>query len=61
MIIRKRIGPSTPLTKEQIERLDALKAMKDEDIVFDEDCPPTTKEEGKLFKRVSERRSSIAV
>ncbi len=55
-IIRKWIGPNTPLTKEQIERLDALKNMKDEDIVFDEGCPPTTEAEGKLFRMVSDKR-----
>ncbi|MBO6178300.1 MAG: hypothetical protein J6O04_03935 [Selenomonadaceae bacterium] len=56
MIIREWISPHTPLSAEQEAELDALKNMKDEDIVFDEDCPPTTKAEGKLFKRVSEKR-----
>lgn len=52
MIVRKWISPHTPLTPEQEAELDALKNMRDEDIVFDEDCPPTTEAEGKLFKRV---------
>ena len=54
MIVRKWIDLNAPLRPEQIERLEALKNMKDEEIVFDEDCPPTTKEEGKLFRRVSD-------
>ncbi len=56
MIIRKWIGPNTPLTPEQEAELDALKNMKDEDIVFDEDCPPTTEAEGKFFRRVTGRK-----
>ena len=41
-----------PLTEEQKAELEALKNMRDEDIVFDEDCPELTEEELKQFKRV---------
>ncbi|MBO6179349.1 MAG: hypothetical protein J6O04_09250 [Selenomonadaceae bacterium] len=60
MIVKKWIDLNAPLTLEQEAELMALKNMKDEDIVFDEDCPPTTEAEGKLFQRVSKRRK-IAV
>ena len=36
MIVTYNLKPNTPLTLEQIKRLDAL---KDRPIVFDEDCP----------------------
>ncbi|MBQ6398541.1 MAG: hypothetical protein IJI21_00300 [Clostridia bacterium] len=49
MIVTYSLKPNTPLTPEQIKRLDAL---KDRPIVFDEDCPEMTEEQLKLFKRV---------
>ena len=52
MIIRKIINVHAPLTEEQKARLKVLKEMRDEDIVFDEDCPELTEEELKQFKRV---------
>ena len=55
MLIRKLIDVSAPLTPEQIERLKLLDNIKDEDIVFDEDCPELTDEELKQFKRVNPR------
>ncbi len=45
-----------PLTEEQIARLEALKQMSDDDIVYDEDCPKLTDEELKQFRRVNPRR-----
>ena len=60
MIVRKWIDLNAPLTPEQEAELDALANLSDEDIVFDEDCPPITEAQGKLFKRVSDRRK-IAV
>ena len=45
MLVRKIIDIAAPLTPEQKAELAALREMKDEDIVFDEDCPPTTEEQ----------------
>ena len=45
MLVRKIINIAAPLTPEQKAELAALREMKDEDIVFDEDCPPTTEEQ----------------
>ena len=45
-----------PLTEEQIARLEALKQMSDDDIVYDEDCPKLTDEELKQFRPVNPRR-----
>ena len=53
MIVTYNLKPNTPLTPEQIKRLDAL---KDRPIVFDEDCPEMTEEQLKQFKRVHPRR-----
>jgi len=53
MIITYNRKPGTPLTPEQIARLDAL---KDRPIVFDEDCPEMTDEQLKQFKRVHPRQ-----
>ena len=50
MIVRYSYNPNTPLTPEQIKRLDAL---KDRPIVFDEDCPEMTDEQLQQFKRVN--------
>ena len=57
MIVTFELKPGTPLTPEQIKRLDAL---KDRPIVFDEDCPEMTDEQLKLFKRVHPRPEDIA-
>ena len=40
-----------PLTDAEIAAIEA-RAPKDEDIAFDEDCPPSTPEQLKRFKRV---------
>ena len=53
MIVTYNITPGTPLTPEQIKRLDAL---KDRPITFDEDCPEMTEEQLRQFKRVHPRR-----
>ena len=45
MLVRKVINIAAPLTEEQRERLKILREMKDEDLVFDEDCPPMTDEQ----------------
>ena len=52
MIVTYKLEPNTPLTVEQIKRLDAL---KDRPIVFDEDCPEMTEEQLKQFRRVNPR------
>ena len=61
MLVRKVIDVSAPLTPEQIERLKLLDNIKDEDIVFDEDCPPQTPEQLAKFKRVNPRPKKAAV
>ena len=53
MIVTYNWKPGTPLTDEQIRRLDAL---KDRPIVFDEDCPEMTDEQLSQFKRVHPRK-----
>jgi len=61
MLVRKWIDVGAPLTPEQLERLKLLDDIKDEDIVFDEDCPELTDELLKTrFKRVSPRRKKQA-
>lgn len=61
MLVTKVIDLNAPLTPEQEAELDALSKMSDEDIVFDEDCPPQTPEQLKQFKRVNPRRKEKAV
>jgi len=56
MLVTKVIDLNAPLRPEQIERLKLLENMTDDDIVFDEDCPPQTEEQLKQFKRVNPRR-----
>ena len=41
------------LTREEIARIEA-RAPKDEEITYDEDCPPMTEEQLLRFKRVNE-------
>ena len=52
MIVRTVLIPGTPLTPEQIKRLDALKNYP---IVYDEDCPELTDEQLRQFHRVHPR------
>ena len=56
MIIRRIIDVNAPLTTEQKARLEALKQMSDDDIVYDEDCPKLTEEQLSQFRRVNPRR-----
>jgi len=56
MLVTKVINLNAPLTPEREAELDALSKMSDDDIVFDEDCPPQTEEQLKQFKRVNPRR-----
>ena len=60
MMVYKWIDVGAPLTPEQETELDALSKMSDDDIVFDEDCPPQTEEQLKQFKRVNPRRKDRA-
>ncbi|MBR0289600.1 MAG: hypothetical protein IJQ82_11535 [Selenomonadaceae bacterium] len=61
MLVTKVIDLNAPLRPEQIERLKLLENMTDDDIVYDEDCPPQTDEQLKKFKRVNPRRKEHAV
>ena len=61
MLVYKWIKVGAPLTPEQHERLKLLDDIKDEDIVYDEDCPKLTDEQLKKFKRVNPRRKDKAV
>ncbi len=60
MLVRKWINLKAPLTEEQKAELAALREMSDEDIVYDEDCPPTTEEQVNrsiyLMKKYNTRR-----
>ena len=60
MLVTKVIDLNAPLRPEQIERLKLLEKMSDDDIVFDEDCPPQTEEQLKQFKRVNPKRKDRA-
>ena len=60
MLVTKVIDLNAPLRPEQIERLKLLENMTDDDIVFDEECPPQTEEQLKQFKRVKPRRKDRA-
>ena len=46
--------PRKHLTREQIAEIEA-RAPRDEDIVYDEDCPPMTDEQLRQSKRVNPR------
>ncbi|MBR2775382.1 MAG: hypothetical protein IKD73_10395 [Selenomonadaceae bacterium] len=61
MLVTKVIDLNAPLRPEQLERLKLLENMTDDDIVYDEDCPPQTDEQLKLFRRVNPRRKKEAV
>ena len=55
MTVRYTLKRGQPLTPEQIAELEAL---KDRPIVFDEDCPETTEEQLRKFRRVNPRTDS---
>ena len=61
MMVYKWINVGAPLTPEQEAELDELAKMSDDDIVFDEDCPPQTEEQLKQFKRVNPRRKEKSI
>ena len=61
MLITKVIDLNAPLRPEQIERLKLLEKMTDDDIVYDEDCPPQTDEQLKQFRRVNPRHKKKIV
>ena len=61
MLVTKVIDLNAPLRPEQLERLKLLENMTDDDIVYDEECPPQTDEQLKQFKRVNPRRKDKAV
>ena len=48
MIVKRRLNmerkPRKPLTEEEIAEIEA-RAPRDEDIAYDEDCPPSTPEQ----------------
>ncbi len=58
MIIRHTVQfdrkPRQSLTAEQIAEIEA-RAPRDEDIVYDEDCPKMTEEQLRQFRRVDPR------
>ena len=56
MLVTRIIDVNAPLTPEQKARLEALKQMSDDDIVYDEDCPKLTEEQLSQFRRVNPRR-----
>jgi len=60
MLVTKVIDLNAPLTPEQLERLKLLENMTDDDIVFDEECPPQTDEQLKKFRRVNPRPKQAA-
>lgn len=58
MIVTYDLSPnlasSLPLTAERLAEIEA-RAPRDEDITYDEDCPPMTDEQLRQFKRVNPR------
>ena len=57
-LVYRIIYPGQKPTPEQIEE---IRALKNRQIVFDEDCPELTDEELKQFKRVNPRQKDKAV
>ena len=59
-IVRHFLAKGAKPTAEQIARLNLLQNRSDEDIVYDEDCPPTTEEQVNrsiyLMKKYNTRR-----
>ena len=60
MIVKRRLNmerkPRKPLTEEEIAEIEA-RAPRDEDIAYDEDCPPSTPEQLKLFRHAARERN----
>ena len=55
MLVQKWIDLNAPLRPEQTARLDELAKMRDEEIAYDEECPPQTPQQLKAFQRVHPR------
>ncbi len=51
--------PHKPLTPEEIAAIEA-RAPRDEDIVYDDDCPEMTEEQLRQFKRVHPRKEDAS-
>lgn len=51
-IVTYILREDAPLTEEQKAEIEFIRNMRDEDIVFDEDCPELTDEQLSKFKRV---------
>lgn len=58
-ILKREPRPRLPLTPEQIAEIEA-RAPREEDILYDADCPPMTEEQLKQFKRVHPRSKDSA-
>ena len=60
MVVRHRVNiehnPRKPLTAEEIAGIEA-RAPRDEDIAYDEDCPPSTPEQLELFRCAAHERN----
>ena len=60
MIVKRRLNmerkPRKPLTEEEIAEIEA-RAPRDEDIAYDEDCPPSTPEQLELFRHAARERN----
>ena len=52
--LKRSLTPRPPLTPEEIAEIEA-RAPRDEDIVYDEDCPEMTEEQLRRFRRVNPR------
>ena len=57
--LKRNPKPRQPLTLEQIAEMEA-RAPRDDEIVYDEDCPRMTEEQLKQFKRVNPHPDRIA-
>lgn len=60
MIVKRCLNierkPRKPLTEAEIAEIEA-RAPRDEDIAYDEDCPPSTPEQLELFRRAAHERN----
>ncbi len=63
MLIRRALNvnpkPRPPLTPEEIAAMEA-RAPRDDEIVYDEDCPEMTEEQLRQFKRVNPSLERLA-
>jgi len=60
MVVKRNLNieskPRMPLTEAEIAEIEAH-APRDEDIAYDEDCPPSTPEQLERFRRAARERS----